>query len=448
MPTAIRDFFHEINKPTEAAPLAAFRVLFGFLIALSIIRFVAYGWVEKLYLTPTFHFTYLGLSWAKPLGPLTYVIFLVCFISAAGVALGYRYKLSAITLFLSFTYIEAMDKTTYLNHYYFISVVSLLLCFLPANADFSLDVKQRRVCRQYVPVWSILSLKMFVGIVYFYAGLAKLNTDWLFEAQPLSIWLSTKTDIPIIGNLFEYPWLHYLFSWGGAFYDLSIPFLLLNKRTRNIAFLLVIAFHVMTRILFPIGMFPWIMIAAATVFFASDTLKNILIKTFTFLSSKESINDMSRHSFSKILVGVLIISQIVLPWRYLMYPGELFWHEQGFRFSWRVMVMEKQGYTTFRVVDKNNGDSWTIKNDDFLTSFQEKQMAFQPDFILEYAHHLAEYYKINHNRNIAVYADSYVSLNGRSTKRFVDPTIDLTTRSRNLIPIDWLLPFNDTIHGI
>jgi hypothetical protein len=448
MPTAIRDFFHEINKPTEAAPLAAFRVLFGFLIALSIIRFVAYGWVEKLYLTPTFHFTYLGLSWAKPLGPLTYVIFLVCFISAAGVALGYRYKLSAITLFLSFTYIEAMDKTTYLNHYYFISVVSLLLCFLPANADFSLDVKQRRVCRQYVPVWSILSLKMFVGIVYFYAGLAKLNTDWLFEAQPLSIWLSTKTDIPIIGNLFEYTWLHYLFSWGGALYDLSIPFLLLNKRTRNIAFLLVIAFHIMTRILFPIGMFPWIMIAAATVFFASDTLKNILIKTFTFLSSKESINDMSRHSFSKILVGVLIISQIVLPWRYLMYPGELFWHEQGFRFSWRVMVMEKQGYTTFRVVDKNNGDSWTIKNDDFLTSFQEKQMAFQPDFILEYAHHLAEYYKINHNRNIAVYADSYVSLNGRSTKRFVDPTIDLTTRSRNLIPIDWLLPFNDTIHGI
>ena len=448
MPTAIRDFFHEINKPTEAAPLAAFRVLFGFLIALSIIRFVAYGWVEKLYLTPTFHFTYLGLSWAKPLGPLTYVIFLVCFISAAGVALGYRYKLSAITLFLAFTYIEAMDKTTYLNHYYFISVVSLLLCFLPANADFSLDVKQRRVPRQYVPVWSILSLKMFVGIVYFYAGLAKLNTDWLFEAQPLSIWLSTKTDIPIIGNLFEYPWLHYLFSWGGAFYDLSIPFLLLNKRTRNIAFLLVIAFHIMTRILFPIGMFPWIMIAAATVFFASDTLKNILIKTFTFLSSKESINDMSRHSFSKILVGVLIISQIVLPWRYLMYPGELFWHEQGFRFSWRVMVMEKQGYTTFRVVDKNNGDNWTIKNEDFLTSFQEKQMAFQPDFILEYAHHLAEYYKINHNRNIAVYADSYVSLNGRSTKRFVDPTIDLTTRSRNLIPIDWLLPFNDTIHGI
>ena len=447
MPTAIREFFHEINKSTEAAPLAAFRVLFGFLIALSIIRFLAYGWVEKLYLAPTFQFTYLGFSWVKPLGPLTYVIFFVCFISAAGVALGYRYKLSAITLFLSFTYIEAMDKTTYLNHYYFISVVSLLLCFLPANADFSLDVNQRRVCRQYVPVWSILSLKIFVGIVYFYAGLAKLNTDWLLEAQPLSIWLSTKTDIPIIGNLFEYTWLHYLFSWGGALYDLSIPFLLLNKRTRNIAFLLVIAFHVMTRILFPIGMFPWIMIAAATVFFASDMLKNILTKTFNFLKSKESINDASSHYLSKVLVGILIISQIALPWRYLMYPGELFWHEQGFRFSWRVMVMEKQGYTTFRVVDKNNGEHWTVKNEDFLTNFQEKQMAFQPDFILEFAHHLGKHYGDRGHQNVQVFANSYVALNGRKSQQFIDPKINLLEHQKGFRNKTWILPFNDEIKG-
>ena len=448
MPMGIRGLYEKINKPTEAAPLAAFRVLFGCLIAVAMIRFMAYGWVEKLYLAPTFQFTYLGLSWIKPLGPWTYILFILCFISALGLAIGFRYKLSAITLFLSFTYIEAMDKTTYLNHYYFISMVALLLCFLPANADFSMYANQSRVQRQYVPVWTIVSVKIFVGIVYICAGLAKLNTDWLLEAQPLAIWLSTKTYIPIIGHLFEYTWLHYLFSWGGALYDLSIPFLLLNKHTRNISFLLVIAFHIMTSILFPIGMFPWIMIAAATVFFPNDTLKNILTKTFKFLRPNSSIHVASRLYFRKIFVGIIISSQILLPWRYLLYPGELFWHEQGFRFSWRVMVMEKQGYTTFRIVDKNNGENWIVKNEDFLTAFQEKQMAFQPDFILEYAHHLAHHYKINHNRDVAVYADSYVSLNGRSAKPFVDPEMDLTTRSRNLLPIDWLLPFNDNIYGI
>ena len=232
---------------------------------------------RKIISRANLQFTYLGLSWVKPLGPWTYILFILCFISALGLAIGYRYKLSAITLFLSFTYIEAMDKTTYLNHYYFISIVALLLCFLPANADFSMDANQSRVQRQYVPVWTIVSVKMFVGIVYICAGLAKLNTDWLLEAQPLAIWLSTKTDIPIIGHLLNIPGF-IIFFHGEGLFSLSIPFLLLNKHTRNISFLLVIAFHIMTRILFPIGMFPWIMIAAATVFFPNDTLKNILIK--------------------------------------------------------------------------------------------------------------------------------------------------------------------------
>ena len=34
--------------------------------------------------------------------------------------------------------------------------------------------------------------------------------------------------------------------------------------------------------------------------------------------------------------------QVIFPLRYIFYPGELFWHEQGYRFSWRVMLMEKE----------------------------------------------------------------------------------------------------------
>ena len=112
------------------------------------------------------------------------------------------------------------------------------------------------------------------------------------------------------------------------------------------------------------------------------------------------------------------------------------------------MLVEKIGYTTFKIKSKNSESYFYVNNEEFLTSFQEKQMSFQPDFILEYAHHLAEYYKINHNRNIAVYADSYVSLNGRSARRFIAHTIDLTPRSRPLIQIARFLPFNDQLHGI
>ena len=88
-----------------------------------------------------------------------------------------------------------------------------------------------------------------------------------------------------------------------------------------------------------------------------------------------------------ILVTFLFI-QIVFPFRYFLYPGELFWNEQGYRFSWRVMLIEKRGETTFKVKDSITNNFFYVKNDDFLTAFQIKHMSFQPDFILEYAHYL------------------------------------------------------------
>ena len=106
---------------------------------ISIIRFCLKGWIQLLYIEPSFHFSFFGFEWVKPLEEYTYVLFAVCAVSAFFVAIGYKYYISIITFFLSFTYIELMDKTTYLNHYYFVSILSFLMIFLPANASYSLD---------------------------------------------------------------------------------------------------------------------------------------------------------------------------------------------------------------------------------------------------------------------------------------------------------------------
>ena len=57
--------------------------------------------------------------------------------------------------------------------------------------------------------------------------IAKINPDWLYMGMPLKIWLPSKFDIPFLGDLLQAEWVHYAFSWSGAIYDLSIPFLLL-----------------------------------------------------------------------------------------------------------------------------------------------------------------------------------------------------------------------------
>ena len=140
-----------------------------------------------------------------------------------------------------------MDKSTYLNHYYFISCLSFLMIWLPANRYFSLDTKYNpKLKLNQVPNWTVDAIKALLFIVYFYAGLAKLNSDWLVKAMPLKIWLPSKYDLPLLGNLMQQEWMHYAFSWSGALYDLAIPFLLLWRRTRFLAFILVVVFHVLT----------------------------------------------------------------------------------------------------------------------------------------------------------------------------------------------------------
>jgi len=161
----------------------------------SIARFYLKGWIEEFYIEPDFHFSYYGFEWIKPIGEFTYLIFVVCFISSLFVMIGLKYKTSIILFFLSFTYIELMDKTTYLNHYYFISILSFLLIFIPANATFSVDniINQKKFTN--IPRWSVDVLKLLITIVYLYAGIAKINSDWLIEAMPLKIWLQSKYDL-------------------------------------------------------------------------------------------------------------------------------------------------------------------------------------------------------------------------------------------------------------
>jgi len=443
-----------LHKQTKTASLAVFRLLFGFMMFLSIIRFWSKGWIDSLYIQPKFHFTYYGFHWVKPLDNYTYLLFFICGLSSIFIAVGYKYRLAIITFFLSFTYIELMDKTTYLNHYYFVSILSFLLIFLPANATFSVDSYLRKREFLKIPKWSIDSIKLLLGIVYFHAGLAKLNSDWLFRAQPLRIWLPSKYDFPVIGNTFlQQEWFHYAMSWGGAIYDLSIPFLLFYKKTRTLGFLLVLFFHLSTSVLFPsIEMFPFIMIVSTLVFLD----ENIHVKFLNFFKAKikfyknlQIIDSFKYPKASKSIIlpiiGVFFLIQFILPWRYLLYADELFWTEEGYNYSWRVLLTEKTGYASFKIVDAKTKKFFYVDNTDFLTSIQEKQMSYRPEFILEYAHYLGDHFKSQGHKNIQVYVDSFVALNGRLSATFINPKVDLYQEKENFKHKDWIVPFSSAI---
>jgi hypothetical protein len=453
------NFIFKINKKlseqVHIAPLALFRILFGGMMLAGTIRFALKGWIYDLYIKPVFYFTYYGFEWVKPLGETgMYLLFAVMAIAALFVMLGLFYRFSALLFFVAFTYIELIDKTNYLNHYYFVSIVSFIMVLLPAGRYFSLDVffnPNKRTT--YIPRLFIIVLQLQLGLVYFFAGVAKLNYDWLIEAMPLRIWLQPHTDMPIIGFLMDKLWVAYLFSWFGAVYDLTIPFLLVFKKTRGIAYFLVVVFHLMTYFLFQIGLFPYIMIVCTLIFFSEDfhlrvitQLQKVLPK-IKLKNISEKNNTYTFHPIAKkIVLSFFVIHftfQVLFPFRYLLYPGKLFWTEQGFRFSWRVMLMEKAGKAFFYITDSETQRTGEAMMNNYLTANQEKMMATQPDMILQYAHFLKQKYLQQGIKNPEVRVECYVTLNGSGSRLFIDKTVDLTKEEDSFKPKKWILPFEE-----
>ena len=433
-----------LKSETSIAPLVTLRILFGFIMSVSVVRFLAMGWADDLYIKPKFFFSYFGFEWLPVPGETIYIVLALMLLSAVGIMLGFFYRFFAVAFFLIFTYVELLDKTNYLNHYYFVSLVSFLLIWVPANRAFSIDAwRNLSIRREVVPAWVIAVFQLQLAIVYIYAGIAKINGPWLLDAMPLKIWLPANNHLPLIGGWLAEPWVAYAFSWAGAAYDLFIVFFLINARTRVYAYGLVVMFHLVTWVLFPIGMFPFIMILCTLVFFSDTFHARMLAAGARVLRLKDlAVTNYSRWELPRPFYWTLIAFfciQIALPWRYVFYPGKLFWTEQGYRFSWRVMLMEKSGYVIFHVKDRETGKEGDVMPEDFLTPVQVKMMSTQPDMILQFAHFLERHFAQQGIRDVEVRAESYVTLNGSGSQPFIDPSVDLTTISEGFAHKSWIL---------
>ena len=454
-------FNHLIRKDSYISSLVVFRIIFGLMMAVSTLRFILKGWINDLYITPKYYFTYFGFDWVTPFDPITmYILFGILLSCSIFIMIGLFYRINIVVFFLLFTYIELLDKTNYLNHYYFISLMSFLLIFLPAHRSFSLDCFFG-FCRKktFTPAWTINIIKVQLGIVYLFAGIAKLNYHWLFEAQPLINWLKHQSDFPLIGNLLLYDATAYIFSWCGAIFDLTIFFILISDRWRIFGYMFVVFFHLVTSIMFPIGVFPLIMVCSTLIFFSNEFHQKIIVVISKCLFIKKTNYTNDSYSFLpkvksvyKIFFISFFIIQLLLPFRYLLYPGKLFWTEQGFRFSWRVMLIEKAGYAQFYVHEPKEDRKMVIQNCNYLTPQQEKMMSTQPDMILQYAHFLSDEFKdstilesdgetINLGSNPKITANIQVSLFNKGSRTFIDPNINLASTNRGFKNKDWILPY-------
>lgn len=437
MPQRLSKLATRANQPVELASLAALRIMLGLLISFGAARFIVYGWVERFFVKPQHFLHYWGFEWVQVLpAPLMHAAFIALTLLGLMVAAGLLYRPAIILSFLLFTYIELIDVTNYLNHYYLVSLLSLLFCFLPADAMWSLDAKRRpQLRRSHVPAYMLWLVRAQVALVYINAGLAKLGEDWLVHAQPLNIWLNSRSDLSLIGPYLGHWHVALAMSWAGFLFDTFIVAFLMWPRTRHAAYIAVLIFHLSTSALFNIGLFPLIMIAAATIFFEPGWPRRLR-------SKPKPPSPAPQHTpapkLALVLFSAWVTIQALMPLRAHLYPGQLLWHEQGMRWAWRVMVREKNGSVTYRASINGSPRHVYISPSRYMSAHQERELSGQPDMILQLGRHIGHELE-RQGHDVKLYVDALVSLNGRPMQRLIDPTVNLMRLEDTLWPAQWIL---------
>lgn len=430
-----------LARPTDIAALAAFRILFGLMLFVGLSRFMAQGWVQSHYVEPGFAFSYWGFGWVpRPSEVGLYALFGGLALAALCIAAGLFYRVAAALFCVGFAWVQLLDATNWLNHYYLVVLLSLLLAVLPLHGAWSLDAWRRPSLRRAtLPAWMTWLLRFQVGVVYFFAGKAKLSEDWLLHAQPLGIWLSSRNEVPLIGPLLDATWAAWAASWAGFLFDTTIVAFLLARRTRPFAYAVVVVFHLCTHLLFDIGMFPWIMVVSALVFFSPSWPRKLLRLQAPAVTAPAA-PAARLPAWGLALAAAYCVVQVAVPLRHHLYPGQLLWAEQGMRFAWKVMVREKSGSVTFHVTDPATRRRWQVNPQSYLTWRQTREMSTQPDLILQVAHHIARDFRARGVAAPQVRAEAWVSLNGRPAALLVAPDVDLASVRDGLGPAAWILP--------
>ena len=445
-----RAFGDRLASHVPAQSLAMFRILFGLLILWDFWRFMVHLRIWRYWVEPDFHFHYPGFSWVgAPSLMQAELGWLVLGLLALMVTLGLFYRVSVVALTVLFAYFFLIDSAEYLNHFYLVLLYLILLCFMPAARIWSLDAliarKRGREGVRTVPYANVFMLRAQTEIMLVYAGLVKLTPDWL-AGEPLGIWMRNRVEGQWFEPLFQYDWIIIAACWSViALHVLGAP-LLLWRKTRLAVFLIYAVFHIGNAWSFNIGIFPWMTIAATTIFFDPDWPSRLMRRA----RIADTPPPVARPLPKAVLAGmaIWIAVQLFLPVRGVFFDSEIRWSGDGHRYSWRMRIYDRQAVGHFIVTDRQTGQVWNVDPDDYLTRRQTSKMIVRADMIHQFANHLADIWRAE-GRDVSVQADICKSLNGRPCQPYIDPEVDLTQVRINPFAADpWVLPLEIPVWGV
>ncbi|HLN94403.1 MAG TPA: HTTM domain-containing protein [Flavobacterium sp.] len=422
-------------RKVDNAPLILFRIFLGALLAIECFGAIATGWVRANSIDPKFTFSYIGLEWLQPLpGYGMYAYFAIMGLLALLVMLGYRYRWSLGFLTLLWTGAYLMQKSSYNNHYYLLLLICVMLWFLPAADDVSLDARRRKRRSRQMPQWCAWVLMFQIAVVYFFAAVSKVYTGWL-DGSFLRIALQPVSERMQLSWLVS-NWFTMVLAWGGLFFDALVIPLFLWRRPRTLALVASLIFHCFNAIFLQIGIFPFFALSFVVFFYPPEQIRKVFFRRESTLPVVEPGD--ARHILYGFFVPFLLV-QLALPLRHWFIEGDVIWTEEGHRLSWRMMLRERTGYLQFHVWHNGTELPYDYRTD--LTPKQQLFVATKPDGTWQMAQYIHTIFE-QRGFDVQVFADCRVSINGAPEAVLIDPTVDLAhTPWEHFRHNPWITPF-------
>jgi vitamin K-dependent gamma-carboxylase len=441
------------HRPVSAESTVVFRMAFGLVMAFWCFDYLRTGRVSLLCSPDLFHFSYPGFDWVQPWpGHGMNLQFIAMMVSALCIAAGAMYRVATVVFALGFTHFFLIDRTNYQNHYYLVMLLSWVMVVVPVHLWWSVDVLSKSVpATSLIPRWCLALLQFHIALPYVFGGVAKLDADWL-ASEPMRHLLLTQQWPQQISSVVSVEVLARILTWGGLLFDLLIVPAVCWKRTRIPAFVAALLFHLSNSMLFTIHIFPWLMMAATTVFFAPNwptrLLNQLRRKTnpsHDAMVEQESSFGPRLSSFGLSCVLVYGAFQLLWPFRHLLHNGHTGWTEQGHYFSWRMMLRGKTTGLQYYLVDKQTLRIWNADVRQFLNHEQELKFSKDPAMIADFARFLSRKYFEQSGHHAAVHVLALASLNGRKPQLLVDPQIDLSLAPRWEWNRSWIMPLTEPL---
>lgn len=462
-----------LHRPTDPASLGIFRFLFGMLMAVDITQERGLSHLDYKYLdgAPICRFPLFNFLDPLPLDWM-YLVYVVMFLGAIGIMLGCFYRLSCLMFISTYWYIFFLDKTAWNNHSYLYGLIGFQLTLMDANRYWSIDgLRKSKIRNAQVPLWNYTILRTQIFIVYFLAGIKKLDADWV-EGYSMGYlahhWLFDPFKVILPVDAVNLLVVH----GGGLALDLTAGYLLFFDVTRPAGIFFVSYFHCMNSQLFSIGMFSYTMLATSPIFCYPDWPRRFFARFPAFLrgvlplTSPDPQPSLScvypetppppgaapdappaprpskprlRHKLGALFTVLYLAEQFFLPYSHFITQGYNNWTNGLYGYSWDMMVHSRtHQHVKITYRDGETGEVGYLNPGVFTQSRRWKDHG---DMLKQYStclSRLLPHYNISQPE---VYFDIWVSINDRFQQRIFDPRVDIVKADWSPFrPNPWLMP--------